>query len=220
MADPAPQQTSRSFKKKKKAHRHLFPSDGCLCACTTRLTILLPPLRALPLANFHQWNLHLKANITGEEELTSFPSLLWLCGKLSCFLFLNPPEPYVEKEKEVGEALPPPRADARPGRLPLPSEPAPAGPSPPRLSRRTAEHQPCLSAPKPEAQLTRASTSGFPGLAQGGAITELRLKNTTRGFKKRGGGRGVNRTTWPGNQRGRPHPRPPDRARGAGIPQG
>ena len=59
-----------------------------------------------PLENLQIENLHLKANITGEDELTSFPSLLWLCGKLSCFLFLNPPDLYIEKEKKVGQGSP------------------------------------------------------------------------------------------------------------------
>lgn len=166
-------------------------------------------------------NLHLKANITGEEELTSFPSLLWLCGKLSCFLFLNPPEPYVEKEKEVGEAPPPPRADARPCRL------APSF----RTGARGALASEAFSADGRASALpfcpqTRGST--HPGLHQwlpwsGTRWSNYRTKikkHNSRIFKKRGGGRGVNRTTWPGNQRGRPHPRPPDRAKGAGIPQG
>lgn len=75
-------------------------SSKALFTCAPRLNNRHHFLFSLP--TYVTENLHLKANITGEEELTSFPSLLWLCGKLSCFLFLNPPEPYVEMEKKVG----------------------------------------------------------------------------------------------------------------------
>lgn len=44
------------------------------------------------LASSSCWN-DLKATITGDNALTSYPSLLWLWGKLSCSLFLNPPSP-------------------------------------------------------------------------------------------------------------------------------
>lgn len=163
-------------------------------------------------------NLHLKANITGEEELTSFPSLLWLCGKLSCFLFLNPPEPYVEKEKEVGEAPPPPRADARPCRL------APSF----RTGARGALASEAFSADGRASALpfcpqTRGST--HPGLHQwlpwsGTRWSNYRTKikkHNSRILKKRGGAR-CEQDHVAGKSAGPTPPPPPRSCKGSGHP--
>lgn len=59
-----------------------------------------------------------KAHITGEDESASLPSLLWLCGRLSCFFFLNPPPDWPE-----AHALPRPGTSAWFHKVPPPWTP-------------------------------------------------------------------------------------------------
>lgn len=93
------------------------------------------------------WN-NLKANIIGAGEWTSFPSLLWLCGKLSCFLFLNPPDPYVEKEKKVGQGSSTNKTYNVTSANPfLPLKPASTGSRLTGFPSGLAEKQPCLFSP-------------------------------------------------------------------------
>lgn len=119
-------------------------------------------------------NLHLKANITGEDELTSFLFSGYV-GNCHASFSWTLPDPYIEKEKgwtglshrqtwqHITEVNP---------FLFLKTRPPWAVIAETFSANRQKQHY--LPHHLPNLKLIQASHSGFPDLEQGGAITELR----------------------------------------------